>query len=96
MKLPMPSLEQVGSAKKNGAGSTPPPTETGPPATPSKPEIQHSPTSGGERKRMPRRTPTAGLAAFFERLRDPPSWEVERTARKKAEAEAAAKADKKD
>ena len=94
MKLPMPSLEQVGSAEKNGAGSRPPPTETGSPATPSKPEIQYLPPGDGEKKPLPRRTLKRILAARSEYMRAEPPWEVERTAR--LEAEAAAKADKKD
>ena len=53
------------------------------------------PPSGGEMKRMPRHTPEANIADFYDRLRAPQPWSLERTARKKGAAEAAAKADKK-
>ena len=90
MILPMPSLEQFGSAEQE-RGWLDAAADGDPPATPSKPEIQHSPTSGGERKRKNRGVPFA--ARIFER--HPPSWEVETGARTMGRG-AAAKADKKD
>ena len=85
--LPMPRLISVAEeARLRAAGEWPPPR---PPSEPGKRTVapETAPDLGG--------LVPASIAAFYERLRDPPPWEVERTARKKAEAEAAAKKDKK-
>ena len=87
MKLPMPSLERVGSAQKREDG--------GPAGRAAGHGDRIAPPDDGGKKPLPRRPPVAGLAEFFERLLDTPPW-LERTARKEAEAEAAAKKDKED
>ena len=96
--LPMPRLISVAEeARLKAAGEWPPPDPAPPPPTaadeprPDDPDVRIVPPGGG-RKRMPRLMLEANIAAFYERLRAPPPWEVERTARKKAEAEAAAHA----
>ena len=96
--LPMPRLISVAEeARLKAAGEWPPPDPAAPPPTaadeprPDDPDVRIVPPGGG-RKRMPRLMLEANIAAFYERLRAPPPWEVERTARKKAEAEAAAHA----
>ena len=89
--LPMPRLISVAETMRlKAAGEWPPPD---PP--PSEPGVRIVPAGDGGKKPLPRRTPPTGTAAFYERLIDAePPWEVERAAR--LEAEAAAKADKKD
>ena len=106
-KMPMPRLIPAGEAVRlEAAGEWPPPPRPNNPED--EPVIEHGdrivPPSehGDERIAAAEMAPDlggkveAGIAAFYERLRDPPPWEVERTARKKAEAEAAAKKAKKD
>ena len=96
--LPMPVLISVAEAARlKAAGEWPPPPR---PVSPKRLDPPRSSTgaapSGRKRKPVPREELERRLAEFYERLRRPPPWEVERTARKEAEAEAAAKADKED
>ena len=88
--LPMPRLISVAEEERlRAAGEWPPP-----PRPPSEPGVRIVPPGDGEKKPLPPAALKRILARRGEYMRDPPPWEVERTARKKAEAEAAAKKDK--
>ena len=62
MKLPMPSLERVGSAKKRE------------PAPAAGHGDRIAPPDDGGKKPLPKRPPVTTLAEFFERLLDTPPW----------------------
>ena len=85
--LPMPRLISVAEeARLKAAGEWPPPPR------PDNPGVRIVPPSGGERKPLPPTALKRLLAARGEYMRAEPPWELERAARKKAEA--AAKKDK--